>query len=378
MDFDETIPTRIVTRRNVCTLIALLAFWFAGAIYPFLFWPRSYAKIKHLEQARFPENEKFKFDRHLYSNEVYAYLENFTNFYKHKAKIFTLKPSTFEGRTIKVVRLRFPKEYNNKRKGRILVVAGVYAPVWDSVSAAIDLIHKLCEECKYKVPYLVDYEWYIIPVLNPDGYDYTLSIRDKDTDKARNPKNRVRYVTPNNPKHCYGVYIDRNFGFHWGESKKKDYNDYCWVGFAGLYPFSESESKAFRRFVVNLYKRRQPITMYIQLHGHIKVDGIWYPWRFTTQEPFNQPILDAMAKGATKQVNEITGAYFTHNQHSKQDMASGVISDWLMGIMQVLYCFIVEPSYLVTNSTDVADQHLYIEKARIIVFSLTKYLLTLT
>lgn len=72
---------------------------------------------------------------------------------------------------------------------------------------------------------LQEYEWYIIPILNPDGYDFVLDKKEKSSSRSelkylknRNPNNDVE-----NTKKCFGVAINRNFEFHWRGKVPKNF-----------------------------------------------------------------------------------------------------------------------------------------------------------
>ena len=83
--------------------------------------------------------------------------------------------------------------------------------------------------------------FHILTMANPDGYDYSLTNGPNDW-----RKNRQTY--PGNE--CVGVDLNRNFGFHWGESGTS--NDSCSDIYGGPKPFSELESKAIRDYLENL------------------------------------------------------------------------------------------------------------------------------
>lgn len=75
------------------------------------------------------------------------------------------------------------------------------------------------------------------------------------------------------------------------ESKNLDYDNICWIGYAGKFPFSENETKSMEIFINALYDKAEPITMYLQLHGNERRDDITYPWRYTYRKPSNYKVL---------------------------------------------------------------------------------------
>ncbi len=82
---------------------------------------------------------------------------------------------------------------------------------------------------------LNNFNWYIVPVLNPDGYKYCLEF-DRLWRKNTQPYGRAR-----------GVDLNRNFDINFGgtgSSSDPDSRD-----FSGPFAYSEPESNAMARFI---------------------------------------------------------------------------------------------------------------------------------
>lgn len=80
-------------------------------------------------------------------------------------------------------------------------------------------------------------DYYVLPVVNPDGYEYTFR-GDRLWRKNRS--------SPEKGGVCIGVDLNRNFGYRWGglgTSKQP-----CREIFAGSGPFSEPETAAIKNF----------------------------------------------------------------------------------------------------------------------------------
>ena len=82
------------------------------------------------------------------------------------------------------------------------------------------------------------FDFYVLPVVNPDGYVYTWG-----TDRFWRG-NRNKNYTHNN---CHGVDLNRNWGYHWGESGVS--NNPCSDIYCGTGPFSEYESQNIKNYV---------------------------------------------------------------------------------------------------------------------------------
>jgi len=94
----------------------------------------------------------------------------------------------------------------------------------------------------YVIDYLVenseklDTDYYILPVVNPDGYEYSF------TSERLWRKNRRKVSSVN----CSGVDLNRNFGYRWGG--KGTSRNVCHDTYSGTGPFSEPETDAIRNF----------------------------------------------------------------------------------------------------------------------------------
>lgn len=86
-------------------------------------------------------------------------------------------------------------------------------------------------------------DFYIVPVLNPDGYEYTHTIDRMWRKNRRVPKTGS----------CIGTDLNRNFGYKWGglgASKNP-----CDETFRGTAAFSEPESKAIKDYITSQRKK---------------------------------------------------------------------------------------------------------------------------
>ena len=78
--------------------------------------------------------------------------------------------TTYESRSIKIVTVSNAKAVK-KSKPAILMDCGIHAREWVSPAFCLYAIDRLVEEERDKL--LQSYDFYIIPVANPDGYEYT-------------------------------------------------------------------------------------------------------------------------------------------------------------------------------------------------------------
>lgn len=163
---------------------------------------------------------------------------------------------SFEKRDIKMVRI------SQNLKGKrpcILVEAGCHAREWISVATALNLIHQLVEKNADNSKYLKKMDFYVILLLNPDGYEYSHE-KNKNWRKTRKPIEGTNNA---------GTDINRNFDIFWKcASKRPSLSNY-----RGLHPFSEPETCALRDVLHTL----KPICkFYLAIHSYAK--ALLYPW----------------------------------------------------------------------------------------------------
>ncbi|UCE81099.1 MAG: PKD domain-containing protein [Methanobacteriota archaeon] len=156
----------------------------------------------------------------------------------------------------------------------ILVMALHHAREWPTSEIATQLIENLTMlyGSDPRISWLVDNrEIWIIPVVNPDGLDFSLS--DPANEDWR--KNRR-----NNGDGTYGVDLNRNYngsqnGDPLGEWGGAGTSNETWQStYCGEYPFSEPETQAIRDLTLNH-------SFVVALDLHTYGDLVMWPWGYT-------------------------------------------------------------------------------------------------
>lgn len=151
----------------------------------------------------------------------------------------------------------------------------------------------------------------IVPTLNSDGAEY-----DVTGDKYHMHRKNMR----DNGDGSFGVDLNRNYGFHWGEGgASADTGDDTYRGPAA---FSEPETQA--------------VKAYLEAHANIKVllsyhtfsELVLYPWGHTDAPIDDQAALKAYQVMAGE-MGRMTG--YTPEQSSALYIASGDLTDWSWG-----------------------------------------------
>jgi len=146
--------------------------------------------------------------------------------------------NTYEGRPIKVFKIIKTSEAGRKA---YWVDAGIHAREWLSTATSLKIINHLMKNQDKKVKRLrTKYDWYIAPVLNPDGYVFS----HKKSRLWR--KNR----SPNAGSRCIGTDLNRNFDYKWGTVGVS--TNPCNLIYCGQAPASELEVVSIQNETVRL------------------------------------------------------------------------------------------------------------------------------
>ncbi|XP_035917641.1 zinc carboxypeptidase-like [Anopheles stephensi] len=155
---------------------------------------------------------------------------------------------TYEGRDMKLVKL-------SQQAGNpgIFLEANIHAREWITSATATWLLNELLTSSDPAVQELATgYDWYILPVANPDGFHYTKTT-NRLWRKNRYPHNIL----------CAGVDLNRNFPYHWmeGGASQVPCNDI----YAGPEPASEIETRNMIAYYETIADR---IEFHLQFHSY--------------------------------------------------------------------------------------------------------------
>uniref|UniRef100_A0A034W5T7 Zinc carboxypeptidase A 1 n=1 Tax=Bactrocera dorsalis TaxID=27457 RepID=A0A034W5T7_BACDO len=221
---------------------------------------------------------------------ITAYLEELTKRYSSRVKVTSIGDS-YEKRQLHAITITNGDGVANKNV--ILMDAGIHAREWIAPAAALYVIQQLVENYEQNSRLLTNYDWIIVPLLNPDGYEYSHT-RERMWRKTRKP------VT----KFCAGTDGNRNFDFHWGEVGAS--NSACADTFRGPTAFSEPEMQALRDLMHSLTGRAK---FYLTLHSY--GNYLLYPWGYTSALPENWHDIDDIASAGAAAIKTATGTEYT-------------------------------------------------------------------
>lgn len=266
--------------------------------------------------------------------------------------------TTYEGRNVTGIRI-------SRRSGRkaFVLEGGLQGADWLSpvtLTYVVDqLINSNDDEARTAS---MDFDWYIFPVTNPDGYEYSQN-------RIRTWVRNRRATTGGN----FGIDLTRNWNSHWGVSggsfNPADNN------FIGPGPFSESETRTFSRFVDSISDN---------LIGYISFRAfgqrLLLPFAHTTEHKENYDQMIIIGRRAMGSLSVRYGTmYRVGTSGEVHDGATGNAADWVKAryntSMVATYLlrdegqsgFAINPNVVLPNCEEVFDSILaIIREARFI------------
>ncbi|VVC88556.1 unnamed protein product, partial [Leptidea sinapis] len=164
---------------------------------------------------------------------------------------------TFEGREIKGVKI----SHGSGRRA-IFIESGIHAREWIAPATTNYIINELLTSNNADTMAAArDYDWYIFPVTNPDGYIWS-------HEQFRMWRKNRRPITAD----AVGVDLNRNWNSNWlvhGSSLDPSTDNY-----AGPGPFSEPESRSLSEYIRGINN----IELYLSMHSFNLATGGSIDW----------------------------------------------------------------------------------------------------
>jgi len=196
----------------------------------------------------------------------------------------------------------------------ILFIGGHHAREWISIDVPFLLAKHLLENYNSdpKIQgYVNSGEIWIVPLLNPDGHQYSVT------------SNRLwRKNRRNNGDGTFGVDLNRNYSYQWGGPGSS--GDTFSEIYRGSGPFSEPETKVIRDF-------SQQHNFIAMLSYHNFSQLVLYPWGYTNSPAPDEALMHGLAQTMADNIFNVHGKRYTAEQSSDLYLASGDATDWLYG-----------------------------------------------
>ena len=232
-----------------------------------------------------------KFDRYYRHDEINKYLDSLQKetFADRQVTVKTVGKS-YEGREIKTITIT---NGDGQKKNSIFIDAGIHAREWIAPATALYWIDQLVDPQSNYSKLLNDVDFVIMPVVNPDGYEY-----------SHNVWRLWRKTRSLNGLSCTGVDANRNYDFHWSEAGSSENS--CAENHHGPKAFSEVESRISRDVMMEI---KDNCKFFLTLHSY----GHWllYPWGYSNDLPENWKDQEEVAQAGKIAMNQATGVNYT-------------------------------------------------------------------
>jgi len=289
-------------------------------------------------------------------DQIYAWIDSFTaahpdllevidigdSFCKERGRCTTPGNDTLKGRDILVMRVT-SEGATSPKEGRLWIDGGIHARELPTIELVKTFVTYLVDgyDSDPQITYLLDHrELYVGVVVNPDGRDLVELGTRRPYDSSpwywRKNANDTRRsdmcVWPPLPDNHYGVDLNRNHSFKWGEPGYS--NNPCAQTYHGTTPGSEPETKAWEAFLRSIFPdQRGPADadpapsdttgMMINFHNVTLPGKVLVPWGWSRSPSPNDAELFAIAR-----------RYGAGNGYESQYAlypASGETRDWAYG-----------------------------------------------
>jgi murein tripeptide amidase MpaA len=230
--------------------------------------------------------------------------------------------NSIENRPIRMIHITGPGSTTNRPA--VVVNATQHAREWVTPMSAMYVVDRLLETyaTDTRIQTMVNgIDFYIIPVANPDGYEYT---RNVDSQWRKN-----RRDLPNSS--CFGVDLNRNWGYQWGYDNIGSSGSSCSDTYRGSAAFSEPESTAIKGVVDSLAAQGR-----LRVHWDVHANGqaILSPWGYTeSPAPAQLPLMNTLGAMIRAGMATVRGTQYPYGQGSViLYLANGVTRDYSYGV----------------------------------------------
>ena len=220
---------------------------------------------------------------------------------------------SLEGRDIRMLRITGPGP--NLGRPKILINSLQHAREWITPPATVYLAEQLLAGygSDAEITDLLDnVEFLIIPVVNPDGYEYSW--------------NSVRFWRKNrrnNGNGTEGVDLNRNWSFAFGGPGSSGSGGS--ETYRGPFALSEPETQA----VAGVFTSNPDIVAHVDTHSFSQL--VLYPFGTSTDQPADRRLFEVWSRDMTDRIFEKNGRPYTPQRGIDLYAASGIMTDYAYG-----------------------------------------------
>ncbi|XP_026736336.1 carboxypeptidase B-like [Trichoplusia ni] len=256
-------------------------------------------------------------------DDIHGFLDYLAKTYPSIISVNSIGKS-YEGRDLKMLRISDGKAGNKA----VFIDGGIHAREWISPAVVTYFINQFAENFDVESDDIKNIDWYFLPVVNPDGYEYT---HRSDRLWRKNRKYGLGIST------CTGADLNRNFGYRWGGKGSSGYP--CSDIYRGSGPFSEPETKAISEFFKNTAAK---FSAYLTYHSYGQY--LLYPWGYDNALPADHKDLDSVGNQMAEAIRKTGGSqYKVGSSSGLLYPAAGGSDDWAKSL-GIKYTYTIELS----------------------------------
>jgi hypothetical protein len=284
------------------------------------------AERENIAQARESANGSW-FQSFKRGNEINDYLDTLVAQFPDVTETSVIGQS-LEGRDIRMIRITGPDTAENPRDARpAFVIDGTqHAREWIAPMTVMFAVDSLVRQFNSddRIQSVVNgVDFYFVPVVNPDGYEFTWS-SDRYWRKNRRSNGGFCFGQPS-----FGVDLNRNWSVGWGGNNGSS-PDPCSDVYRGTDPWSEPEVVVVRDFTELVYGRVGGLGAYLDFHSFGEL--VLSPWMYTLTAPPDAQALNFYGQFVSDAIFSVHGMRYRAGQGSHTlYIAAGVAQDWAYG-----------------------------------------------
>jgi len=222
--------------------------------------------------------------------------------------------SSVEGRAMPAVYIN----YKDTQKPVFYHQCLIHAREWISGATCQFVFNSLLDDFRAgrtdAVNALTNYNHFIVPVVNPDGYTYTWT-NDRLWRKNRRAGS------------CYGTDVNRNFNDHWGQGGSS--TNPCSDTYMGPSVASEPETKNIQNRWAAVQKADPYIIMGIDWHSYSQL--VLRPYGWTNNVSPHEAQQKTIGDGIAAAIKGIHGKTYTSQRSYQLYQTTGSTSDYFYG-----------------------------------------------
>ncbi|XP_075149909.1 zinc carboxypeptidase [Haematobia irritans] len=274
-----------------------------------------------------PKQKSYGFDWYNFHtlDEINQWIDDIGRYYPGIVTPFDIGYS-YEGRLIKGIKISHKP--GNKA---VFIESNIHAREWITSATITYIIDELLASRNPGVRKMAEsVDWWIIPVLNVDGFVYSHEV-NRMWRKSRLPSDPTGK--------CIGTDLNRNFDYLWMLTGASD--DPCSETYAGPYAESDKEIKQMLQFINNTIPE-DSIRIYISLHSYGQY--VLSPWGHTATEfPEHYEEMMYVAKGYADALNQRYGTVYTYGSSATTLYeVSGSGKEWAYGVKGIPIPYTIE------------------------------------